>query len=66
MPAQTLPAVDLRLCTVCGDCVVCCPVDCLRIDRSGAVVVTPHKCVSCAVCAAVCPVDAIAMSPQDW
>lgn len=66
MPAQSLPLIDRHSCTLCGDCLECCPVDCLEIARETEVVVVVHACVSCGICAAVCPVDAIAMSSQDW
>jgi len=66
MPASQLPVISLQRCTVCGDCVECCPVDCLWLHQNAQVVVVPHSCVGCAVCAAVCPVNAIAMRVQDW
>jgi len=66
MPASQLPVISLQRCTVFGDCVECCPVDCLWLHQKSQVVVVPHACVGCAVCAAVCPVNAIAMRVQDW
>jgi formate hydrogenlyase subunit 6/NADH:ubiquinone oxidoreductase subunit I len=65
MPRQELPDIDVRLCTLCGDCVEVCPTECLSIAGM-QVVLVPQSCISCGVCAAVCPAQAITMQVQDW
>ncbi|RPI89703.1 MAG: hypothetical protein EHM42_02570 [Planctomycetaceae bacterium] len=66
MPSQHLPVVDSRRCTLCGDCLSCCPANCLRLVRLTDIVVIPQACVGCAVCANICPTSAIAMQTLDW
>ena len=66
MPRQLLPEIDLRLCTLCGDCVTVCPTECLSIGQEREVVLVPQACINCAVCEAVCPVRAIAMQLSEW
>jgi len=66
LPASNLPVISTQLCTLCGDCLACCPVDCLWLHQGREIVVVPHACVGCAVCASVCPANAIAMPVQDW
>ena len=66
MPRQELPDIDARRCTLCGDCIVVCPADCLSIARDVEVVLAPHACLNCGICEAICPADAIAMRTRDW
>ena len=64
--ANAFPDIDSRLCTLCGDCILVCPTDCLAIARQIEVVLAPQKCINCALCAEICPVDAIAMRERRW
>ncbi|MGQ0633857.1 MAG: 4Fe-4S binding protein [Planctomycetaceae bacterium] len=66
MPRASLPDIDERRCTLCGDCVLVCPTECLFVVRQVDLVVAPQDCISCGVCEVVCPVEAIAMRPQEW
>ena len=66
VPRQLLPDIDLRTCTLCGDCLVVCPTECLSVAREVEIVLAPQTCINCAVCEAVCPVTAITMRTQDW
>jgi MinD superfamily P-loop ATPase len=63
---QTLPAIDLRTCTLCGDCVRACPTECLKVVDSRNLAVIPQMCIQCDVCAAICPERAIRMIPASW
>lgn len=66
MPRQLLPDIDLRSCTLCGDCVVVCPTECLSVARGIEIVLVPQSCINCSVCEEICPVDAITMRTRDW
>jgi len=66
LPRQLLPDIDSRACTLCGDCVVVCPTECLSISREVEIVLVPQTCINCSVCEAICPVSAITMRTRDW
>jgi len=66
MSMQDLPDIDMRICTVCGDCILACPTECLEIMRNIEIALSPQLCISCGICAAVCPVAAIEMRNRDW
>lgn len=53
--------VDRVRCTGCSRCLMCCPVDAIRV-WSGLCRVLDH-CIDCNVCALYCPADAITPSP---
>ena len=66
MPRQELPEIDERRCTLCGDCLLSCPTDCLATIDHSRLVVAPQLCISCDVCAVVCAPRAITMVVRDW
>ncbi|MBS0267065.1 MAG: 4Fe-4S binding protein [Planctomycetes bacterium] len=66
VPRQLLPVIDSRLCTVCGDCVRICPVECLTVARQTEVLLSPQTCINCSICDAICPTRAITMQICDW
>ena len=53
--------VDPKKCTGCGDCIVICPVNALRLKQGLAVLVDADSCcsTSCRICELICPHNAI-------
>ena len=41
------------------DCLAACPVDALRRDERGVVVLVEEECIQCGACAEACPYDAL-------
>ena len=54
------PRVDPQLCTGCGNCIETCPVQCISMNRSSAVI-DKGKCIQCYCCSEVCPDHAVVM-----
>lgn len=50
-------SIDKIRCTGCGRCVMCCPVDAIRVWY-GVCSILDH-CIDCNVCVLYCPSDAI-------
>ena len=50
--------VDLNSCFCCGECTQVCPVECISLNGSNAVI-DLGSCVYCEVCTATCPSGAI-------
>ena len=50
----TTPCIDVKD----GDCVACCPVDCIY-EGARMFYIQPDECINCGLCVSVCPVDAI-------
>jgi Fe-S-cluster-containing hydrogenase component 2 len=53
--------IEPARCTGCSRCLMCCPVDAIRV-WAGCCRVLDH-CIDCNVCALYCPADAIAPAP---
>ena len=52
-------------CIGCGECVLSCPMDVLRIgDHGKAEICWPEECQLCNLCLMYCPVDAITIDPE--
>jgi NAD-dependent dihydropyrimidine dehydrogenase PreA subunit len=62
---MAVDSIDASLCNGCGICVLSCPADVLRMDKTlkKAVIQYPEDCVVCCWCVAECPKDAISLSP---
>lgn len=57
--------IDVELCNGCGDCILNCPMDVLRLDAvtNKAMIKYIRDCQSCALCEAECPEQAIFCTP---
>jgi len=55
---------DVRICRHCDEpaCLSACPVEAMRQDERGVVILDEEKCVKCGACAKACPYDAIVLS----
>ncbi len=53
--------IDNEKCTACGNCVIDCPVDALKIEQD--IVAVGDNCVHCGVCIRVCRVEAVSLPP---
>ena len=51
-----IPVNDTALCTQCGICAACCPVQC--IDQEDYSTSAPEKCICCRACIKYCPAEA--------
>lgn len=49
--------INTKRCTGCGRCVMCCPIDAIRV-WAGTCLIETH-CYDCDICALYCPADAI-------
>lgn len=49
--------VDVKLCTGCGRCFMCCPVDAIRVWVGTCSIA--DICIDCNICVKYCPLDAI-------
>lgn len=49
--------INAKRCTGCGRCVMCCPIDAIRVWDGTCVI--GNQCYDCDVCALYCPADAI-------
>ena len=59
-------AVDVDLCTGCGDCVERCPVNAMQFeDEKTIAFVDLTRCLGCGVCTTDCPVDAISLHNRE-
>ncbi|MFX1411705.1 MAG: indolepyruvate ferredoxin oxidoreductase subunit alpha [Promethearchaeota archaeon] len=59
--------IEVELCNGCGNCVIICPVQAIKLIDNKAVI-NKDKCVECAVCKlyADCPVQAIKSTRLKW
>jgi len=59
--------INREICTGCGQCVIVCPVQAIRLVDNKAVI-NEDKCVECAICYrnAECPVKAIRSTRLKW
>ncbi len=55
-------------CTGCGECVMACPMDVIRMDKktNKAVIKYPEDCQICHQCELYCPVDAIYITSEKY
>lgn len=53
-------AVSRERCTGCSRCLMCCPVNAIRV-WGGSCTILDH-CIDCNVCVLYCPLDAITAS----
>jgi len=56
-----LPVISAERCTRCGDCLECCPTECLVAVDGLAELGWPERCVGCTICEQICPANAISM-----
>ncbi|MDX2414321.1 MAG: 4Fe-4S binding protein [Bacteroidales bacterium] len=58
--------INISGCIGCGECVLSCPTDVIRLDEKSkkAVIMYPADCQICHLCRMNCPVDAITISPE--
>lgn len=63
---MAVESINPQLCNGCGICVLSCPADVLRMDKTKnkAIVLYPEDCVVCCWCIAECPTDAISLTPN--
>jgi NAD-dependent dihydropyrimidine dehydrogenase PreA subunit len=54
------PRVDAEVCTKCGKCVESCPMSCISLNQSAAVI-DKKKCIKCYCCTEVCPEGAVVL-----
>ena len=64
------PAIDLKMCTVCAQCVEQCPAEAMKISPNGRmksdmVGINLKQCIRCYCCSEICPEGAIAVK-QGW
>lgn len=64
MANLSLPVIDNKKCTICGECVDVCPENVLVIEDSILKFVNPEACTMCAECESVCPEDAVTIHYQ--
>ena len=59
--------INREICTGCGQCVIVCPVQAIKLINSKAVI-NENLCVECAICYrnAECPVNAIRSTRLKW
>jgi uncharacterized protein (DUF362 family)/Pyruvate/2-oxoacid:ferredoxin oxidoreductase delta subunit len=54
------PRVDSKACTRCGNCMETCPVQCISMNQSSAVI-DKGRCIQCYCCSEVCPENAVVL-----
>jgi ferredoxin len=59
MTDQTLPIIDKRKCTICGQCVEECPELALGIQEGQLLFTQPQACTFCGTCEEICPQGAV-------
>ena len=61
---MAIEKIDHELCTGCGQCVLSCPMDVIRMDEEAgkAVITYPEDCMYCGFCID-CPEEAIEIQP---
>ena len=61
---MAIEKIDRELCTGCGQCVLSCPMDVIRMDEEAkkAVIKYPEDCMYCGFCID-CPEKAITIQP---
>ena len=57
------PLIDRDVCTGCGTCEDCCPLDVIYMNEAGdePVIKYPRECWHCGSCRQDCPVEAISI-----
>ena len=55
----TLPMIDEKKCTVCGDCADICPTGALGLLNNQMIFQNPGNCTYCTLCEQICPQKAI-------
>lgn len=67
--AALSPKAHLSLqgdCTLCGHCVLLCPLDALQIVSEAEMLsVSDARCTGCGICVAACPVQALVLNSQE-
>jgi NAD-dependent dihydropyrimidine dehydrogenase PreA subunit len=58
--------VNKEKCVACGECVLACPCDVLRVDENlgYSVVKYPYDCQLCNLCVYYCPYDALELTGE--
>lgn len=57
--SPTLPIIDQKKCTLCGECVEQCPTHALAMAGNQIIYVQPSPCTYCGDCEPACPQGAI-------
>jgi len=52
------------VCVQCGKCIGQCPLDALKMNENGWIVVDEGKCIGCGQCVEFCPLGAITLDPK--
>lgn len=63
---MAIASINEDTCIGCGECVVSCPMDVIRMDKKTKkpVIKYPQDCQTCHLCESFCPVDGtITVSP---
>ena len=62
---MTIARINQDTCIGCGECVLSCPMDVLKLDQEikKSSIVFPEDCQTCWLCYAYCPSEAITISP---
>ena len=65
---MAIESIDTDKCIGCGQCVLTCPMDVLRMDeKTGkSKVVYPEDCQICCWCREYCPTDALVITPYKY
>ncbi len=60
--AEVDGARQMTACTLCGACAEVCPVEAIRPDPRGVIIVDEDTCIGCGACSGACPFDLIRMT----
>ena len=65
---MAIESIDVDKCIGCGQCVLTCPMDVLRMDTKTkkSKVVYPEDCQICSWCREYCPTDALVITPYKY
>jgi carbon-monoxide dehydrogenase iron sulfur subunit len=53
----------LNVCNQCGECIAVCPVEAIRRNKMGVVMVSKKLCVGCFMCVGFCPTLSMRRAP---